>query len=245
MILLDSKPTPAEFEDTDPCSSRREDNHPSTSYSSAPPPSYDDLYPAAPAAHPTFRRRTYSFLPPPTRDVYLRSSSNAALYPFAPSPQDMRFPHLPAESSKGFLGMKSGQSVSELLNPPPPSFRRVPPADTARTPFPIMVLVSEGSTIDKGFMYVAPDSTLSPHPFTTRDVNEHDWRQFLHDVRMAGTLSPMNVVVSAMVPLATGVGIIMRTCTSSRLSALLFVLNGLVSPGSHAHVLGHAETAAE
>ncbi|KAI0703234.1 hypothetical protein C8Q76DRAFT_632006 [Earliella scabrosa] len=105
--------------------------------------------------------------------------------------------------------MKSGQSVSELLNPPPPSFRRVPPADTARTPFPIMVLVSEGSTIDKGFMYVAPDSTLSPHPFTTRDVNEHDWRQFLHDVRMAGTLSPMNVVMSAMVPLATGVGIIM------------------------------------
>ncbi|RPD55574.1 hypothetical protein L227DRAFT_509869 [Lentinus tigrinus ALCF2SS1-6] len=109
-------------------------------------------------------------------------------------------------------GIASWKSPAELLNPPPRSFRRTPPVDIARDPFPIMILVGEGS-IDKGFAYVAPESTgsvagVSEHPFRTRDVNEHDWRLFLHDVRLAGSLSPMNKVVAGLTPLATGIGMV-------------------------------------
>lgn len=170
--------------------------------------------------------------PSPTLSASALLSPGSQPYPFAVPPTgapstDFVFDKLPGDNPKGFMGrMKGiapGKSSTALLNPPPPSFRRQPPADIAREPFPIMVLVGEGASVDKGFAYVAPEPSGrvgagSPppphphdvHPFRTRDVYEQDWRLFLHDVRLAGSLSPMNKVVSGLTPLATGIGMVWR-----------------------------------
>ncbi|KAI0699183.1 hypothetical protein C8T65DRAFT_710052 [Cerioporus squamosus] len=101
-----------------------------------------------------------------------------------------------------------GKNPKTLLNPPPPSFGRPPAPGAPYSMFPAMVLIGKGSTLDRGFPYIPPDTPLVPHPFVTHDVNEQDWRRFLHDMRVAGSLSPMNRVVAGLAPLALGIGII-------------------------------------
>ncbi|KAI1789466.1 hypothetical protein LXA43DRAFT_974290 [Ganoderma leucocontextum] len=112
-----------------------------------------------------------------------------------------------------------GKSPKKLLDPPPPSFLRPPPPGLPYAggggdggAFPVMLLLSKGATLDRGFPYVAPEcgAGVVPHPFVAHDVNEQDWRRFLHDLRVAGSLSPLNRVASGLAPLALpGVGIIL------------------------------------
>ena len=141
------------------------------------------------------------------------------MYSFAPSPDGTAGPELSGDNVKGFMGhvknFAPGKSPTKLLDPPPECFARAPPPGPPYGPFPLLVLVSKGSTLDRGFPYAAPESpggATIPHPFTEHDVNEQDWRRFLHDIRIAGSLSPMNRVVSGLAPLALGIGIIFGGC---------------------------------
>ena len=143
-------------------------------------------------------------------------------YPYAPSPDGTAGPALSGDNVKGFMGhvknFAPGKSPTKLLDPPPECFARAPPPGPLYGPFPLLVLVGKGTTLDRGFPYAAPAcpapaGTPAPHPFVVHDVTEADWRRFLHDVRIAGSLSPMNKVVSGLAPLALGVGIIFGACT--------------------------------
>ncbi|KAI0360325.1 hypothetical protein OH77DRAFT_673364 [Trametes cingulata] len=101
-----------------------------------------------------------------------------------------------------------GKTPAKLLTPPPSSFTRPPPPTLPYGQFPDMELIGKGTTLDLGFPYIAPACPMLPHPFVTHDVNEDDWRQFLHDIRIAGSLSPMNRVVANVFPILFGFGII-------------------------------------
>ena len=171
------------------------------------PPSYDPN-----SAGPSRLALNDPKSPPPL----LTPDSGHAFFPtFAPSPDGTRGPELPGDNPKGFMGhvknFAPGKAPKKLLDPPPASFLRAPAAGLPYGVFPPMALLSKGSTLDRGFPYAAPECGVGvvPHPFVAHDVNEQDWRQFLHDVRVAGSLSPMNRVVSGLAPLALpGVGII-------------------------------------
>ncbi|KAH9849015.1 hypothetical protein C2E23DRAFT_738357 [Lenzites betulinus] len=101
-----------------------------------------------------------------------------------------------------------GKSPAKLLEPPPPSFTRIPPPTLPYGDFPDMELIGKGTMLDQGFPYIAPYCAQMPHPFVMHDVNESDWRHFLHDIRIAGSLSPTNRIVSGVLPMAFGVGFI-------------------------------------
>ena len=98
----------------------------------------------------------------------------------------------------GFMGhvknFAPGKSPKSLLNPPPECFSRAPAHGLTYAPFQPLVLLSKGAMLDRGFPYVAPEATKAGtevetlHPFVEHDVSEQDWRQFLHDVRVAGSL---------------------------------------------------------
>ncbi len=199
---------------------------PSYSYADAPPPSYPG------PSNGSGLRLDLQKMPPPM----------AHMPSFAPSPDGTPGPELTGDNPKGFMGhvknFAPGKDPKTLLNPPPPSFGRAP-APAPYSMFPAMVLIGKGNTLDRGFPYIPPDSPLVPHPFVTHDVNEQDWRRFLHDMRVAGSLSPMNRVVAGLAPLALGIGIIfgmsfLASCgyglqTDHRRSAGFFIVKGVDS----------------
>ncbi|KAH9932296.1 uncharacterized protein B0H18DRAFT_929096 [Fomitopsis serialis] len=100
-----------------------------------------------------------------------------------------------------------GQSVSELVDPPPPSFLRSPRLDLPYEPFEPAFLASLSKDLDKGFPQVPPPSRAVPHPFATHDVAEDDWQRFLHDVKVAGSLSPANRIAAAVAPISMHAGL--------------------------------------
>ncbi|OJT08277.1 hypothetical protein TRAPUB_816 [Trametes pubescens] len=132
---------------------------------------------------------------------------------FAPSPYDLPSLTFPEDNPKGWKAqMKNlapGKSPAKLLEPPPPSFTRPPPPTLSYEDFPDIELIGNGTMLDQGFPYLAPFCPTAPHPFITHDVTEHDWRQFLHDIRIAGSLSPTNRIVSGVLPMAFGFGLIL------------------------------------
>ncbi|KAH9887324.1 hypothetical protein C8Q73DRAFT_713572 [Cubamyces lactineus] len=159
------------------------------------PPSYSSPPPYASDAGPS----SSQWLPPPQQLAH-----------FAPCPHGELIAVLPGDNPKGFKehvkNFAPGKSPTKLLDPPPPSFTRIAPPDLPYSAFPAMELVSKGTTLDKGFPYTAPPCAMVPHPFVTHDVNENDWRRFLHDLRIVGSLSPMNRVVTGLMPLLFGLG---------------------------------------
>lgn len=100
-----------------------------------------------------------------------------------------------------------GADPADILNPPPPSFGRIPPGDVSYESFTPCVLASVGKELDKGFPSAAPPSNAQPHPFVAHDVREEDWLRFMSDLKRAGSLSPMNRVAAGAVPLALGLGL--------------------------------------
>ncbi|KAI8971282.1 hypothetical protein BD414DRAFT_426364 [Trametes punicea] len=154
---------------------------------------------------------------PPSYSASSASSSQALAPPtrvasFAPTPYgDLNVP-LPGDNPKGFKehlkNFAPGKSPAKLLDPPPRSFTRNPPPDLPYGAFPVMEVICKGSTLDNGFPYIAPMCSVLPHPFVDHDVNEHDWRWFLHDVRIAGSLSPMNRVLSGVIPIVFPLGFV-------------------------------------
>ncbi|KAI0634710.1 hypothetical protein C8Q77DRAFT_1103645 [Trametes polyzona] len=157
---------------------------------------------------------------PPPYSARRYSRSEAQLSPppsahfYAPPP--FNAPALAFPDEEGAKGWKShmhnfapGKSPGKLLEPPPPSFTRPPPSSLTYDDFPDLVLFGKGTMLDQGFPYIAPFCPTAPHPFVTHDVNEHDWRQFLHDIRIAGSLSPTNRIISGVLPMAFGLTIIL------------------------------------
>ncbi|KAI0646658.1 hypothetical protein C8Q79DRAFT_909129 [Trametes meyenii] len=129
---------------------------------------------------------------------------------FAPCPDGQPDPSLTGDNLKGFKqhvkNFAPGKSPSRLLDPPPPSFTRHPHPGLYYEPFHAMELIGKGNTLDDGFPYIAPPCQMVPHPFVTHDVNEYDWKQFLHNLRIAGSLSPSDRVVSGVLPMVLGFG---------------------------------------
>ena len=100
-----------------------------------------------------------------------------------------------------------GQSIASLLDPPPPQFLRPPQPDLSYVPFEPAALTSLDAQLDKGFPPLAPPATTAPHPFATHDVAEDDWQRFLHDVRVASSLSPIDKVKAGVAPMAMNIGL--------------------------------------
>ncbi|KAI0747167.1 hypothetical protein C8Q80DRAFT_1271946 [Daedaleopsis nitida] len=147
---------------------------------------YDELGPLKPVSYHTCRTA------PPPEDIPLRDIVEGT-----------RFPSLVGHNPKGLPrareNLAPGKSSVDLLKPPPACFQRWPSGDISPRPLSIMFVVREGSRTSS---YVAPESAVSPYSFVSRDVNEHD-------VRLAGSLSPMNKVVMGIAPFAIGIGILM------------------------------------
>ncbi|KAI0777325.1 hypothetical protein BD413DRAFT_609706 [Trametes elegans] len=133
---------------------------------------------------------------------------------YAPSPYDTPLPG--TAKPRGWVKkLAPGKSPAKLLDPTPASFLRPPPLRLQPDlTFPPMELLGKGPMLDGGFPYVAPHCPMLPHPFVTHDVNEHDWRQFLHDVRVAGSLSPTDRIVSGLLPMLLGFGILLGVFTT-------------------------------
>ncbi|CDO71139.1 hypothetical protein BN946_scf184845.g9 [Trametes cinnabarina] len=164
-------------------------------------------------------------LPPPYARECASSSQNdqryslsQAAYCFAPSPYGDPTAPLPGDSPKGFKqhmkNLAPGKSPTKLLDPPPLSFTRMPPGELPYGSFPTMEVMCKGTTLDKGFPYGAPMCGVLPHPFVTHDVNESDWRWFVHDVRIAGSLSPMNRVVAGALPILFPFGLVLSVAAA-------------------------------
>lgn len=133
---------------------------------------------------------------------------------YSHTPQDgMRSSSAPAPSRGGggilehLRNAAPGQSVSELVDPPPPSFLRPPRPDLPYEHFEPASLVSLNKDLDKGFPQLPPPSRAVPHPFATHDVAENDWQRFLHDVKLAGSLSPANRIAAAVAPISMHAGL--------------------------------------
>ena len=71
--------------------------------------------------------------------------------------------------------LSDGRSVTALLNPAPPSFRRAPAVHLTYEPFSPAALASLHGDLSKGFPQLVPETRAAPHPFATHDVCEDDW----------------------------------------------------------------------
>ncbi|CCL98039.1 uncharacterized protein FIBRA_00033 [Fibroporia radiculosa] len=160
-----------------------------------PPGQYDrDSYPSASSS----RGSPYG-----TPGIADRSPSPYASSPGQPGPSGAGA--APAAPS-GVLGvlkhMAPGESITKLLNPPPPPFLRHPPPNLPYSPFEPSTLMGTHKDLNKAFPLVAPPSRTVPHPFATHDITEQDWTRFLHDVHAAAGITPMNSLVANVAPAA-------------------------------------------
>ncbi|KAI0360330.1 hypothetical protein OH77DRAFT_1418220 [Trametes cingulata] len=101
-----------------------------------------------------------------------------------------------------------GKDVHSLIDPPPPSFLRRPSPSFPYGPFEPLEVLAAGKRLDDGFVATLPFSATQPHPFATHDVMEEDWMRFLGDLKLAGSLSIRDKVISGLAPAAIGLGII-------------------------------------
>lgn len=115
----------------------------------------------------------------------------------------------------------TGQSVASLLDPPPQQFLRAPRTDLPYGPFEPAALTSLDNNLDKGFPLLAPPVPTVPHPFAMHDVAEDDWQRFLHDVKIASSLSTMDKIKAGVAPMAIGVAPLTGWSLLANIMALL------------------------
>ncbi|KAH9916228.1 hypothetical protein B0H21DRAFT_703083 [Amylocystis lapponica] len=130
--------------------------------------------------------------------------------PFAPGPSGgapLGAPPTQQTSQDRLKGFAPGQSVAQLLEPPPEAFRRTPPRHLPYSPFEPTVLPGLSTRLEDGFSTIPPPYHGPYHPFATHDVNEEDWRCFLNHVKRAGSLSPMNRIIAQVAPMAMGLSL--------------------------------------
>ncbi|KAF9223371.1 hypothetical protein BS17DRAFT_135705 [Gyrodon lividus] len=116
------------------------------------------------------------------------------------SPQD----RAPTPSGGGSMSLNSffGDKGS------PPMWQRQPPPGLPYNQFPPMCLISNGKDLSKGFPELPPPCQLNPHPFSTHDIVEEDWKRFLTDIKKAGSLSPAQRIKSNVIPLVVGASLV-------------------------------------
>ncbi|CCL98040.1 uncharacterized protein FIBRA_00034 [Fibroporia radiculosa] len=129
----------------------------------------------------------------PSRTPALSSSSK---------PSSRNDPEQHPEVLSNRAKLAPGESISLLLDPPPPSFNRSPAPDASYPPFEATALMGISNDLTTCFPLIAPPSTTIPHPFFTHDVNEQDWVRFLNDIRAAGLLAPSKSIVANVAPIA-------------------------------------------
>ncbi|KAF7362645.1 hypothetical protein MVEN_00613600 [Mycena venus] len=184
MILLEDKvdtPTPSSSSLS-----------PNTQYSPASPGYYSNSSHYAPSSS----AGSSSLRAPP---AWHTSSSDTAL-PIAGSPPPS-FPPLSTTHSHSYLPV----SVKPAE---PPSLTRLPPSNLPRTSFQPMFLLAEGNSLSKGFPYAIPPTSVQPHPFSIRDVNETDWTQFLTELRTIARLTEKDKNIAYSVPILSAIPVI-------------------------------------
>ncbi|KAI0761086.1 hypothetical protein BD413DRAFT_721648 [Trametes elegans] len=144
----------------------------------------------------------------------------------APSTENASSSTSRADSSAHPPSTHSGHSppstplAQTLLNSPPPSFERRPPADLPYGPFPPTTLLAHSADLTRGFPHTPPTCPCPPpHPFLTHDVNEADWARFLDDVTAAGGLKPVNTLLADAAPTVGLVGLVAGYLASAALRA--------------------------
>lgn len=206
--------------------------HPGGSYgytppSGAPPGRMDGYGSFGPSRGPS-PRPTYSNTPA-TLQGYAPSPSQSGPAQSTPSLQDKKGSSpdgapsatgQPAGSDAPKPGMMGkvqgvvkkiapGEDIEALLIPPPPGFLRTPPSNLPYGPFEPTALVGQKKDkLDSGFPNLIPPSRERPHPFATHDVREEDWMRFVGDMKKAASLALKDKVVSNMLPMAFGLGVV-------------------------------------
>ncbi|KAL4062904.1 hypothetical protein V8B97DRAFT_1640230 [Scleroderma yunnanense] len=156
------------------------------------------------------------------------SGGHVPYQPNSPDPSEHErgpSPHGEHASSAGPKNGNSGLSLASFFGNkgPPPSWQRPPAPHVAYNQFPPMCLISNGKDLAKGFPELPPPCQLAPHPFSTHDVNEEDWKRFLADVKKGGSLTPGQRIKSNVIPLITGAsfvgGLFMTFAIEKRMKA--------------------------
>ncbi|KAH7911677.1 hypothetical protein BJ138DRAFT_889209 [Hygrophoropsis aurantiaca] len=134
-----------------------------------------------------------------------------ALHPYynqtpgaGPSPQGG--PSSATDRDAGSTGMSLGSFFGD--KGPPPMWQRQPPPNLPYNQFPPMCLISNGKELNKGFPELPPPTQLTPHPFSTHDIAEEDWKRFLTDVKKAGSLTGAQRIKSNVIPMVTGMSLL-------------------------------------
>ncbi|KAH9932306.1 uncharacterized protein B0H18DRAFT_53092 [Fomitopsis serialis] len=189
----------------------------------------EDTYSEKAYEDPRYRTQDMRAMPPPPYADVNRSYASGPSY----GPQSSSTSHMqghaypgsdyPADASPGqsstsngsgsggmsgmLRNLALGQSIASLLDPPPPPFLRAPRPDLPYGPFEPAALTSLDDQLDKGFPPLAPPAVTAPHPFVTHDVADEDWQRFLHDVRIASSLSPIECAKAGVAPIAMNIGL--------------------------------------
>lgn len=71
-----------------------------------------------------------------------------------------------------------------------------------------MCLISNDKDLSKGFPELPPPCQAHPHPFSTHDITEEDWKRFLADIKKGGSLSGGQRIKSNVIPMMTGIGLV-------------------------------------
>ena len=149
-------------------------------YTQLPPQGAPPGYQPSPSDYPQDKKASGEYVPHQQGSPYTAAASapgNIPVYDYGPV-GDSPMPHGERASSSGPNG-NGGLSLASFFGDkgPPPSWQRPPAPHMTYNQFPPMCLISNGKELTKGFPELPPPCQLAPHPFSTHDVNEDDWKR--------------------------------------------------------------------
>jgi len=150
-------------------------------YTHPPPQGAPPGYQPPPSDYPQDEKASGGYVPHPQGSAYPAAAAsvpaNMPVYDYG-SVGDSPLCHGERASSSGSNG-NGGLSLASFFgnNGPPPSWQRPPAPHMTFNQFPPMCLISNGKELTKGFPELPPPCQLAPHPFSTHDVNEDDWKR--------------------------------------------------------------------
>ncbi|KAJ8517126.1 hypothetical protein ONZ45_g5662 [Pleurotus djamor] len=99
------------------------------------------------------------------------------------------------------------ESSNHPANYRPPAFSRLPSQGSAHSysTFGAMFLLASSKSIAKGFPVVPPPSMTQPHPFSTHDVLEDEWKSFVNDLNRVAEVTEKDVEPAWGIPIVSWV----------------------------------------